>query len=59
MQSILGMEVAVEQNDCEVMVGIVSNFNGWHFSKRTDDGIERFGMNIDSSEDLREQLCRV
>jgi len=58
LQSVMGIEVAVVQNNCEEVYGIVSNFNGWYFLKRTDDDIEKFVMSIDSSEDLPEQLCR-
>lgn len=59
VQSILGMEVAVEQNDREVMYGIVSDFDGWHFLKRTDDGVERFVDAVNLNLDLREELKRV
>lgn len=59
VQGVLGMEVAVEKNEEEVMYGIVTNYTQWHFLKRTDDGIEMMKDAINARKPLREELQSV
>ncbi|KAF1333556.1 hypothetical protein FI667_g2564, partial [Globisporangium splendens] len=58
-QSVLGMEVSVEQNDEDVMYGIVTNYEEWRFLKRTVSGIEEFKDKINPESGLRDELKRV
>ncbi|ETL36642.1 hypothetical protein L916_11418, partial [Phytophthora nicotianae] len=57
-QSILGMEVAVDNNNEECVYGVVTNYSGWRFLKRTDEKIEMF-RDVIGNDNLRDDVKRV
>ncbi|ETO68383.1 hypothetical protein F442_14602 [Phytophthora nicotianae P10297] len=58
-QSVLGMEVAADTNEEEVVYGVVTNYAEWRFLKRTDDGIERFDDCIHYNGKYEDDVKRV
>lgn len=58
-QDLVGMEVASDVGNVEIVYGIVTNFSQWIFLKRSDDKIDRDDDSITLKHGIQTELARI